>query len=450
MNHDLVQKYNIPGPRYTSYPTVPYWDTDSFNVRDWQQSVVNSFWTGGKEISLYIHLPFCESLCTYCGCNTRITKNHSVEDEYISAVLKEWEMYLTTLPEKPIIKELHLGGGTPTFFAPHNLERLLTSILKTAIVPENRDYAFEGHPNGTTWEHLMVLYQLGFRRVSFGVQDFDRSVQKAIHRIQSFNDVRTVTELAREVGFTSVNFDLIYGLPKQTFWTISKTIIRTLELNPDRIAFYSYAHVPHLKPAQKSYEKYLPNQHDKAGFYELGKVLLTENGYQDVGMDHFALDTDDLLTARDKGELHRNFMGYSTQKTNMIIGLGVSSISDSWTSFAQNAKDLDSYYHYIDLGVFPIIKGHHLTRQDEIVRRKILDLICRYETTWTDEESVSFKEEINVEQLNDLEADGLVEVYDNGIKVTESGRPFIRNICMALDVRLWSNKEKEVVFSRTI
>ena len=450
MKQSLVRKYNTPGPRYTSYPTVPYWDTALFSVKTWKESVVNTFWISGKEISLYIHLPFCESLCTYCGCNTRITKNHDEERQYIEAVLSEWRMYLDTFPSTPIIKELHLGGGTPTFFSPKNLKKLISGILDHGIVPENHEYAFEGHPNNTTREHLQTLFDLGFSRVSFGIQDFDAEVQKTINRIQPFDKVQDVVRDAREIGYTSINFDLIYGLPKQTLETIATTIGKTLDLKPDRIAFYSYAHVPHLRPAQKSFEQWLPQDEEKQALFDLGSDLLNKSGYKDIGMDHFALDSDVMFQAYTEGKLHRNFMGYSLQHTEQVVGLGVSAISDTWTSFAQNVKSVEAYYEKIEQGQLPLLKGHHLTVEDIVVRRKILDLICRYEAVWTEEEIISFGLDINFDQLDQLIADDLVEICDGGMKVTEKGRPFIRNICMPFDVRMWKGQEKNIIFSKTI
>ncbi|MFY0598592.1 MAG: oxygen-independent coproporphyrinogen III oxidase [Cyclobacteriaceae bacterium] len=450
MKTELIKKYNIPGPRYTSYPTVPYWDTDSFSSQGWKDSILNTFWSNGKEISIYVHLPFCESLCTYCGCNTRITKNHSVEEVYINALLKEWEMYLSIFPSRPIVKELHLGGGTPTFFSPANLEKLIEGILSKCTVSSNPDMAFEGHPNNTTPKHLQALFNLGFKRVSFGIQDFDPHVQKLINRIQSFENVESATQAARKIGYESVNFDLIYGLPGQTNRSVQDTIAKTLGLKPDRIAFYSYAHVPNLKPSQRAYESSLPTEDEKQLLYESGKSMLIDDGYQDIGMDHFALPHDPMYKVWSEGNLHRNFMGYTTQKTNMVIGLGVSAISDTWTAFAQNVKKIETYYDLIENDQMPILKGHVMTRQDLVVRKKILDLICKYETEWTEEELLSFGLEINFELLEELQADNLIFLHDNGLKVLEAGKPFIRNTCMPFDVRMWNTKEKEVFFSKTI
>ena len=250
---NLIQKYNIPGPRYTSYPTVPFWDEDSFSKESWIQSFQETFHrTNTKEgISLYIHLPFCESLCTFCACHKHITKRHEKEHPYIEAVLKEWNLYMELMDEKPIIKEIHLGGGTPTFFSPENLERLIRGILSKSSIHEDHEFSFEGHPSNTSEKHLQTLFHLGFRRVSFGVQDYNEQVQKAIHRIQPFEEVKKVTKLAREIGYTSISHDLVFGLPFQTKDFMVDTIQKTKSLQPDRISFYSYAHVPWIKELDK-------------------------------------------------------------------------------------------------------------------------------------------------------------------------------------------------------
>ena len=271
--------------------------------------------TKTKVFSIYIHLPYCESLCTYCGCTTRITKNHAVEDPYVEALLKEWNMYCKLIGGTPEIKELHLGGGTPTFFSAKNLNKLLSELLMhNSALPE---ISVEAHPNNTNEDHLRVLNNLGCRRLSLGIQDFNKEVQTLINRHQSFETVDWITKLARNIGYESINYDLIYGLPGQSRNTIRQTIENTIKLRPDRIAFYSYAHVPWMKRAQKSFEDKLPSAEEKRELYELGKQLLTENGYVEIGMDHFALEGDSLTTAFESGTLHRNFMGYTTQKNQL-------------------------------------------------------------------------------------------------------------------------------------
>ncbi|WP_062061766.1 oxygen-independent coproporphyrinogen III oxidase [Aquimarina longa] len=454
MRKNLIDKYNIPGPRYTSYPTVPYWDVDTFSLKKWSTSVQQSFTeSNDKEgISLYIHLPFCESMCTFCGCNKRITKRHDVETPYINAVLKEWQLYLKLFKIKPKIKELHLGGGTPTFFSPENLRYLIDGIFYGVEKAKSCEFSFEGHPNNTTKEHLQALYAIGFRRVSFGVQDYDPTVQKAIHRIQPFENVKHVTETARAIGFTSVGHDIIFGLPFQTEKAVRDTINKTKELKPDRLAFYSYAHVPWQKGnGQRGFmDSDLPTGEQKRKQYEIGKKLLSEVGYIEIGMDHFALKNDSLYRSMKDQTLHRNFMGYTASKTHMMIGLGVSAISDSWYGFAQNVKNIEAYQHLVTEGIIPVYRGHILSKEDQIIRQHILNLMCHFNTDWKND-NLYFKELPEVLQnLKELERDGLLIINDDTMQVTQKGYPFIRNICMAFDLRLQRNKPETMLFSMTV
>ena len=444
----------MPGPRYTSYPTVPYWEEDSFTTGQWIQTMQQAFNESNatEGISLYIHLPFCESMCTFCGCNKRITKRHDVEEVYINAVLKEWALYCEMLPETPRIKELHLGGGTPTFFSADNLEKLITGILKLAVKAPEYEFSFEGHPNNTTREHLQKLYNLGFRRVSFGVQDYNDKVQVAIHRKQSFHNVAKVTFWAKEIGYTSISHDLVFGLPFQTLENITDTIEKTKSLDPDRISFYSYAHVPWIKGnGQRGFdESNLPKDEEKRMLYEEGKKLLAQKGFHEIGMDHFALETDNMYEAFTNGKLHRNFMGYSASKTQLMIGLGVSSISDSWYSFAQNEKTLEDYYHKLEMNELPIFRGHLLTAEDLIIRKHILNLMCTFKTSWK-EESQYFSELPEVLlNLHEMENDELLTVGKDTITVTEKGKAFVRNICMAFDLRLKRKAPQTKLFSMTV
>ncbi|MFV5697512.1 oxygen-independent coproporphyrinogen III oxidase [Flavobacterium sp. ZT3R17] len=454
MKNSLIQKYNVPGPRYTSYPTVPYWDETDFLEKTWVESLKKSFTTSNSAegISLYIHLPFCESLCTFCGCNKRITKNHSVEHPYIEALLKEWAIYCTILGEKPTIKEIHLGGGTPTFFSTKNLEDLINGIFSHANKAKDYEFSFEGHPNNTSHEHLQKLYDLGFRRVSFGVQDYSEKVQKAIHREQPFHNVAKVTFWAREIGYTSIGHDIIFGLPFQEIEDVIDTIEKTKSLQPDRLAFYSYAHVPWIKGnGQRGFnDEDIPKDDKKRMLYETGKKLLYENGYYEIGMDHFALKTDSLYDAFQNGKLHRNFMGYSSSKTQLMIGLGVSSISDSWFSFTQNVKNLEDYYQILEWDKLPIFRGHLLTNEDLIIRKHILNLMCQFETSWQKNEGYFDEIPEVLIQLKEMEHDGLVIINDNTIQVTEKGKPYVRNICMAFDLRLKRKAPETELFSMTI
>ena len=454
MSVSIVQKYNVPGPRYTSYPTVPYWEEEKFHLEDWKRTLLQSFKESNatEGISLYIHLPFCESLCTFCGCNKRITKRHEVEDPYITAVIKEWKLYCDLFPRKPIIKEIHLGGGTPTFFSPENLERLMNGIFQYATKAEEHEFSFEGHPNNTTRHHLQTLYDLGFRRVSFGVQDYSPKVQEAIHRIQPFHNVAKVTFWAKEIGYTSVGHDLIFGLPFQTLADVKDTIDKTKSLQPDRLAFYSYAHVPWIKGnGQRGFkDEDLPKDDEKRMLYEEGKKQLAQNGYHEIGMDHFALENDSMFTSFKEGKLHRNFMGYTASKTQLMIGLGVSSISDSWYSFAQNEKTIEDYYTHLAEDQLPIFRGHVLTPEDLIIRRHILNLMCQFTTSWKDE-ALDFPELSSVlTSLEEMQEDGFLTIQDDTITVTEKGKPFVRNICMAFDLRLIRKAPETKLFSMTI
>lgn len=450
----LVQKYNIPGPRYTSYPTVPYWNMETFSGKRWKSTLQQSFNESNTSegISLYIHLPFCESMCTFCGCHKRITKRHDVESPYIKSVVKEWKIYCDLFSSKPVIKELHLGGGTPTFFSPENLERLINGIFRLADKAVDYEFSFEGHPNNTSREHLQALYNVGFRRVSYGVQDYNDTVQKAIHRVQPFENVKKVTTWAREIGYTSIGHDIIFGLPFQTLEHVEETILKTKELMPDRLAFYSYAHVPWLKGnGQRGYKDTdLPSAEVKRIQYEKGKQLLAKVGYHEIGMDHFALKTDSLYASMESGELHRNFMGYTASKTQSMIGLGASSIGDSWYSFAQNVKSIEEYQHLVENDILPIYRGHILTDEDQIIRKHILNLMCRFETTWHYQENYFPQLEAVLERLQEMELDGLVEITSDHLKVMEKGKPFIRNICMAFDVLLHRKTPKTKLFSMTI
>ena len=449
----LTSKYNVPGPRYTSYPTVPYWDRDGFSGSSWKVAAKRSFDQSNAEsgISVYIHLPFCESLCTFCGCLKRITRRHSVEDPYIRAVLKEWKLYREIFGKRPVIRTLHLGGGTPTFFSPENLQLLVLGILRFADRAPDWEFSFEGHPSNTTREHLQVLYDLGFRRVSYGVQDYNPAVQEAINRKQRFEEVAEITRLSREIGYTSVGHDIIYGLPKQTADHVRDTLKKTLDIRPDRIAFYSYAHVPWMKGnGQRGFsDSDLPGAAEKLRQFALGEEILGNGGYAAVGMDHYALESDVLFRAMRSGKLHRNFMGYTETATQLTVGLGVSSISDSWDAFAQNVKSVEEYEHLVSCGVLPLMRGHQLTLADRQVRRHILNLMCRNETTW----NLGLPEEVRetiTGRLRLPEADGLVELLPGGVRITQRGRRFMRNICMAFDLRLHEKSPETRIFSMTV
>ncbi|MFB5944549.1 oxygen-independent coproporphyrinogen III oxidase [Albibacterium profundi] len=451
---NLVSKYNIAAPRYTSYPTVPYWDIENWDKNRWIDRVKMTHEKSSNEgISLYIHLPFCESLCTYCGCNTRITKNHGVEMPYLMDVLKEWELYKSHLGANILISDIHLGGGTPTFFSPENLKFLIENLLEDCRIGKNSEFSFEAHPANTTVEHLQTLYDLGFKRLSLGIQDFDPLIQFLINRKQTEAEVDYVVKEARKIGYTSINFDLIYGLPKQSLKTIRDTIEKVVNLKPDRISYYSYAHVPWLRPGQRHYnENDLPKNEEKLQLYELGKEIISRAGYKDVGMDHFAIATDSLYLASRNGKLHRNFMGYTDRYSQLMIGLGVSSISDSWHAFAQNVKKNEEYHRLLAENKLPLMKGHIHTEVDLMLRKHILDIMCTGATNWNHSIYSDYRTIISKieEELLSLKNDGLINISDYGIEVTELGHSFLRNICMAFDKRLHDNSPTKELFSRAI
>jgi oxygen-independent coproporphyrinogen-3 oxidase len=454
MDKQIIDKYNVPGPRYTSYPTVPFWKNDPLLSEDWIATIQrNNVFFNSTDTSVYIHLPFCESLCTFCGCHKRITKNHELETPYINAVLKEWEMYQKKLNMDPTIRELHFGGGTPTFFAPSELIRLLKGLFKVEkIDPTFVELSIEAHPNNTTNEHLAELYKFGFRRLSLGIQDYSPIVQNAIHRIQSFDQVKIVHNTARKIGYISISHDLVFGLPKQSLEDIIDTVTKTLELRPDRISLYSYAHVPWIKGnGQRGFdESDLPKSEVKRALYEKAKAMLEAEGYMEIGMDHFALAHDDLAKAFNAKSLHRNFMGYTTQETKLMIGLGMSSISDSWFGFAQNNKSVEGYLEQIEKGELPVFRGHLLSELDLEIRKNILDLMCHFETEFNLDSNFKEVHALIKKRLEGMISDGLVVLDAEKVSITPKGIPFVRNCCMIFDQDLEPNTKLERMFSQTI
>lgn len=441
----LLNKYNVPVPRYTSYPTVPFWNNkmdDAAWVNNFQEQYGLSNQTEG--ISLYLHLPFCESLCTYCGCNKKITSNHSVEDEYITTILKEWQLYRNLMTETPVIRELHLGGGTPTFFSPDNLKKMLEGIFKDASIHPEHEFSFEGHPNNTTKAHLETLYQLGFSRVSYGVQDHDLEIQRIINRIQPVENVKRATDMAREIGYQSVNFDLIYGLPLQNLKSIERTIKQSITMKPDRVAFYSYAHVPWTSKGQRLFnENDLPSPDKKMLLYQRGQQLFLENGFVNIGMDHFAVRKDSLVRAKEQGKLHRNFMGYTTHNTSLLLGLGVSAISDTGTGYAQNEKSLKNYIRSINENKRCLQRGYFLNEEDIAFRNYILDISCRGETLFR-EKDLEMLNQFSFPTLRMMQEDDLLHFIEKGIQLTPIGHHFIRNACSAFDLHMLQSKTEGI------
>jgi oxygen-independent coproporphyrinogen-3 oxidase len=450
----LLEKYDVPGPRYTSYPAVTEWDEARFDLAGWQATLQRTLSESGPATlaSVYVHLPYCERLCTFCGCNRVVTRNHAVEAPYVDSVLREWQAQLEWLPQKPPIRELHLGGGTPTFFHPAEIERLVAGLLARATVCPDRQFSFEAHPLSTTPAHLERLRALGFERVSFGIQDLDPDVQAIINRVQPPGRIAEVTAAARAAGYASIGYDLLYGLPRQTPASVSRTMAAVVDLRPDRIAFYGYAHVPWLKGiGQRRYRDCdVPRGAAKRALHAAGRALLLEAGYREIGMDHFALPGDALAQAAASGRLHRNFMGYTPAHTRLTIGLGASAISDSWYGYAHNVKDVADYRARVDAGRSAVFRGHLLTLEDRIVRRHILDLMCRFETSWTAPDARHPGLDETLSRLQALADDGLVELDAGRLRVTARGRAFVRNVCMAFDARLARKGVAERRHSRTV
>ncbi len=445
---DLLSKYDVPVPRYTSYPTVPYWQ-DNPTSKEWLSSLEKHFSKDDATWSMYLHIPFCETLCTFCGCNTIITKDHKREHPYVTHLLSEWKIYLDKMPyiKDKELKEIHLGGGTPTFLSSENLVFLMTNLFKDIKKSKDFEASIEVDPRRTTSDQLKALYDIGFRRVSMGVQDFDPEVQRLVNRIQPESMTLNLTQRARAMGYTSVNYDLIYGLPKQTKASIKTLAEKTLEHKPDRIALYSFALVPWIKPTHRLYkDEDLPMGLEKRELYEIARTILLKGGYKEIGMDHFALPTDSLSKALQSKKLHRNFMGYTHHRSDILLGLGVSSISETPDCFHQNEKKYQIYQRFIEQEQIPTLRGHKLSDQDRKRREQILKLMTTWETVLDD-----FKHEEEVKVfLNELIQDGLAKVENQKIMVTEKGQPFLRNICMSLDERLRLNKPTQQVFSKAL
>jgi len=446
--NDLFAKYDVPAPRYTSYPTVPFW-SDMPTTEEWLNELEKAFNDQSATWSLYFHLPFCESLCTFCACNTVITRNHGREEGYKGLLRKEWSYYVERIPkmrERPLLG-VHLGGGTPTFFEPDNLRQILQPILSQANIDHDRfEASVEVHPGHTTREHLATLRELGFTRISIGVQDFDPEVQRIVNRHQPYEVTKTCTDMARELGYTSVNYDLIYGLPKQTLDRFAESVDKVIELRPDRIALYSFALVPWIKPAQRSYtDEDIPKAGEKRALYEMARRKLENAGYVEIGMDHFALPHDGMAKAQREGTLHRNFQGYTETRTSVLLGLGVSAISEAPTCFHQNEKAFPVYERRVLQGEIPTFRGHLLSEEDRELREQILKFMTQFEVELHDnqpEEAEQF--------LSSLIDDRLVEVRDQRLTLTERGRPFLRNACMFFDYRLRRQQPQAKTFSQAL
>ncbi len=448
---NLYRKYDVPAPRYTSYPTVPYWETPP-KTKDWLRSIRESLNTTTQKNSwsMYIHIPFCETLCTYCGCNTVITKNHQREKMYLNLLHKELNYYLNEVSElkESVLYELHIGGGTPTFLSSDHLDFLLTFVLKNFTKRENWIGSVEVDPRHTQQKQLEVMRKHGFNRISLGVQDFNTEVQQLVNRIQSYEETKTLTEEARKLGYKSINFDLIYGLPQQSLKKMQNTIEKTLSLGPERIALYSLAIVPWIKPSQRIFkDEDLPGPKEKRELYEYSRDTLLAAGYIEIGMDHFSLPHDDLAIAQKNARLHRNFMGYTPLRTKLLLGIGLSAISETPDYFHQNHKEISRYEEAIHKkNRLPTLRGHCLTQEDKEQRELILQFMTHDHVNLP-----STKMRLSLEKkLEEMIKDKLVVFQKNTIQITSKGKPFLRNACMALDKRLHNKYPKTQVFSKSL
>lgn len=449
----LIKKYNVAGPRYTSYPTALLLGSVSDTAQ--VETAIEKAIVPEKDISIYIHLPFCRSLCWYCGCNKVISRKSSDADTYLSYLEKDFALAAQKLPSYHRVTQLHLGGGTPTFLSPEQLMRLNLKLREYFNLDPNAECSVEMDPRYMTNAQVQVLRGIGFNRASIGVQDVNPEVQQAIHRIQPFEQNRDVTRWLRKAGFKSVNMDLIYGLPMQTPERFATTIEQVLTLRPERLAIYNYAHMPNLFPAQKLIpDDTLPKPDEKLSMLQFAIERLTKAGYVYIGMDHFALPGDELSRARMDGTLQRNFQGYSTKAGTDMWAFGTSAISQIGPVMTQRHKTLDAYYDALDRGELPVTKMYTLTKDDAIRRDVIMQLMCGQKLLWADidkrygiDSRAYFTHE--TERLHELVSDGLITRDSKGINVTEAGRLFVRNIAMIFDAYLSENIEQRS-YSKTV
>ena len=455
ISEQLLKRFDIPGPRYTSYPTADRF-VEAFTEADYTQALEQRrAGSMALPLSLYVHIPFCESVCYYCACNKVITKHHERAAEYLRYLAREVELQVQHFGRGQAVSQLHLGGGTPTFLSDAEIADLMTMIRRNFTLVAGGEYSVEVDPRTVTSERLQHLHRLGFNRLSFGVQDFDPAVQKAVHRVQPAEQVFKLVEAARAIGFESINVDLIYGLPLQTPESFARTLAQVNELRPDRIALYAYAHLPaRFKPQRRIVSAELPSGADKLAMLSASLDAFSESGYVYVGMDHFALPNDALAVAKRQGRLHRNFQGYSTQPDCDLIALGVSAIGRIGATYSQNAKTLEEYYDALDQGRLPIVRGLAVTRDDLLRRSVIMALMCQGRLQY---ESIELGHLIDfrayfareIEALAELATHGLVTVDDVGIEVTSVGWYLIRAIAMTFDRHLQVDQDR-ARFSRII
>lgn len=439
VSRELLEKYDVSGPRYTSYPTADRF-VEAFTEKEYKQALEQrKIGRMALPLSLYIHIPFCDSLCFFCACNKIVTKHHERSAEYLTYLSREVDLKIEHLGKKPHISQLHLGGGSPTFFSDGELTQLMSELRSKFLMSPVGEYSIEIDPRTVDESRLKYLRALGFNRLSFGVQDFNADVQQAVHRIQPYEQVANLIDVARAQKFDSLNMDLIYGLPKQTAETFTKTLDQVITLRPDRIALYAYAHLPErFKPQRRIITQELPTAEDKVTMLSTAISKLVGAGYIYIGMDHFALPEDDLAVAKRQGRLHRNFQGYSTQPDCDLISLGVSSIGRIGTTYSQNVKTIEEYYDLLNQNRLPIARGLGLSNDDLVRRAVIMSIMCQGEVQFEAIElshMINFKQYFSeeLERLQTLKNAGMVTFNEAGLEVTEMGWYFVRAIAMAFD-----------------
>lgn len=454
---ELIRRFDVSGPRYTSYPTADRF-VEAFTPDHFAQALAqrrNGAAAMRLPLTLYVHIPFCESLCYYCACNKIITKHHDRGETYLRYLSREVELHTTHVGVGQTVSQLHLGGGTPTFLSDSELRELMTMLRRSFMFTPGGEYSIEVDPRTVDATRLVTLAELGFNRLSFGVQDFDPAVQKAVHRVQPTERVFALVESARALGFESVNVDLIYGLPQQTPESFDRTLAQVAKLRPDRIALYAYAHLPErFKPQRRIIAAELPTAGAKVSMLSRSLSAFQSAGYVYVGMDHFALPNDALAVAKRQGRLHRNFQGYSSQPDCDLIGLGVSAIGRIGATYSQNARTLEEYCDYLDQGRLPVVRGLALTRDDLLRRAVIMALMCQGQLQFESIELahlIDFKSYFaaELENLRSMEEKGLVEVNDTSIQVTAMGWFFVRGVAMVFDRYLQADHTR-ARFSRII
>lgn len=451
---ELIRKYSTSGPRYTSYPTAPQW-TDNISEDTYRQSLKSDFARPEEDLALYVHIPFCEQLCYYCGCNIQITKDHSRSQNYVNTLLREIENTAHLLGNRRTLSQVSWGGGTPTFLSIGEIKSLQNGIMKYFQLSEDAEVSIEIDPRVTTEEQLVVLRELGFNRASLGVQDFNEEVQKAVNRVQSAQMTEKMLKKCHSLGFSGVNFDLIYGLPLQTFDTFAKTVEEVIRIRPDRIALYNYAHLPSLRPHQKILEKMpMPQAEERVKIFSHAYDRLLSVGYRSIGMDHFALETDEMYLALRDGRLYRNFMGYTVKKGAGMIGIGASAIGESYNGYFQNVREAKDYEQRVGNTGLSTLRGCQLT-QDDLERKWVIQsLMCQFRLDEKEFESKfkkSFRDKFQSEltQLGDFFEEGILEGNICSFKVTDLGRLFVRNVAMVFDA-YWGKTPQKATYSKTV